>query len=125
MTLPTGPITEQHCRALDAKDPLARSRDAFSLPEGLVYLDGNSLGALPKATEQRVRDVITKQWGQDLIKSWNVHDWIGAPARIGAKIAKLIGAKPNEVVVADSTSLNVFKALHAALRLRPDRRVIL
>ncbi|HET6158362.1 MAG TPA: kynureninase [Dongiaceae bacterium] len=118
-------ITLQDCRAMDETDPLARCRDSFALPEGVVYLDGNSLGALPKQAEQRVRDVMTRQWGQDLIKSWNLHDWIGAPARIGAKIARLIGAKPNEVVVADSTSLNVFKVLHAALRLQPDRRVIL
>jgi kynureninase len=118
-------ITLQTCRKMDAADPLARSRDAFVLPAGIVYLDGNSLGALPKQAEERVRAVITQQWGQDLIKSWNVHDWIGAPARLGGKIARLIGAKPSEVVVADSTSLNVFKALHAALSLRPDRRVIL
>lgn len=110
---------------MDAADPLARYRDAFALPENVVYLDGNSLGALPRQAEQRVRDVMTRQWGRDLIKSWNLHDWIGAPARVGAKIARLIGAEPNEVIVADSTSLNVFKALHAALRLRPDRRIIL
>jgi kynureninase len=118
-------ITLQTCREMDAADPLARSHDAFVLPAGIVYLDGNSLGALPKQAEERVRAVMTQQWGKDLIKSWNVHDWIGAPARIGAKIARLIGARPNEVVVADSTSLNVFKALHAALSLRPERRVIL
>ena len=118
-------VTLQDCRAMDAADPLARCRDAFALPEHVVYLDGNSLGALPKDAERRVREVMTRQWGQDLIKSWNMHDWIGAPARAGAKIARLIGAKPNEVVVADSTSLNVFKALHAALRLKPERRVIL
>ncbi len=120
-----GPITLQHCLAMDEADPLARCRDAFALPENVVYLDGNSLGALPKEAERRVRDVMTRQWGRDLIKSWNLHDWIGAPARVGAKIARLIGANPKEVVVADSTSLNVFKALHAALRLRPGRRVIL
>ena len=118
-------ITLQTCREMDAADPLARSHDAFVLPAGVVYLDGNSLGALPKQAEERVRAVMTQQWGKDLIKSWNVHDWIGAPARIGAKIARLIGAKPTEVVVADSTSLNVFKALHAALSLRPERCVIL
>jgi kynureninase len=118
-------VTLQDCREMDAADPLARSRDAFALPEGIVYLDGNSLGALPKQAEERVRAVMTQQWGRDLIKSWNLHDWIGAPARIGAKVARLIGAKPNEVLVADSTSLNVFKALHAALCLRPGRRVIL
>jgi kynureninase len=118
-------ITLQTCREMDIADPLARSRDEFVLPEGVVYLDGNSLGALPRQAEERVRAVMTRQWGQDLIKSWNVHDWIGAPARLGGKIARLIGAKPGEVLVADSTSLNVFKALHAALCLRPERRVIL
>jgi kynureninase len=118
-------VTLQTCRDMDAADPLARSRDGFVLPEGIVYLDGNSLGALPRQAEERVRTVITRQWGQDLIKSWNVHDWIGVPARLGGKIARLIGAKPSEVLVADSTSLNVFKALHAALCLRPGRRVIL
>ena len=125
MTARAHPITDAECRQMDAADPLARCRDAFDLPAGVIYLDGNSLGALPKDAERRVRDVMTRQWGRDLIKSWNLHDWIGAPARVGAKIARLIGAEPNEVVVADSTSLNVFKALHAALRLRPDRRVIL
>jgi len=120
-----GPISLQDCQAMDSADPLARCRDAFALPERVVYLDGNSLGALPKEAERRVRDVMTRQWGQDLIKSWNLHDWIGTPARVGAKIARLIGAKPSEVIVADSTSINVFKALYAALRLRPNRRVIL
>src|SRR4030095_5820594 len=118
-------ITLQTCREMDAADPLARSHDAFVLPDGTVYLDGNSLGALPRQAEERVRAVMTQQWGRDLIKSWNVHDWIGAPARIGAKIARLIGAKPSEVLVADSTSLHVFKTLSAALCLRPERRVIL
>jgi kynureninase len=118
-------ISLQDCRDQDSADPLARCRDAFALPERIIYLDGNSLGALPRQAEERVRAVMTGQWGRDLTKSWNLHDWIGAPQRVGAKIARLIGAKPNEVVVADSTSLNVFKALHAALRLRPGRRVIL
>ena len=113
------------CRALDARDPLAVARERFVLPEGVIYLDGNSLGALPKATEPRVREVIAAQWGKDLIKSWNLHDWIGLPRRVGAKIARLIGAKDHEVVVADSTSLNVFKALHAALGHQPGRRVII
>lgn len=125
MTSRAHPITDADCRQMDEADPLARCRDAFDLPENVIYLDGNSLGALPKDAERRVREVMTRQWGRDLIKSWNLHDWISAPARAGAKIARLIGAKPNEVVVADSTSLNVFKALHAALRLRPGRRVIL
>lgn len=118
-------LTLEHCRELDARDPLAHCRDRFVLPEGTVYLDGNSLGALPRETEARVRAVIAGQWGEDLIKSWNKHDWINLPRRIGAKIARLIGAQGHEVVVADSTSLNVFKVLHAALRQRPGRRIIL
>ncbi len=121
----TAPLTLAHCRDLDARDALAPLRDRFILPNGIIYLDGNSLGALPKETEARVRDVIARQWGGDLIKSWNTHDWIGLPRRVGAKIAALIGARDHEVVVADSTSLNVFKALHAALAHRPGRRVIL
>lgn len=119
------PITLADCRAMDARDPLARLRDRFILPDGIIYLDGNSLGALPKETEARVRDVIARQWGGDLIKSWNTHDWIGLPRRVGAKIAKLVGARDHEIVVTDSTSLNVFKALYAALGHRPRRRVIL
>jgi kynureninase len=121
----TAPITRDHCRGLDSRDALAHLRDRFVLPQGIIYLDGNSLGALPKETEARVRDVITRQWGSDLITSWNKHDWIGLPRRVGAKIAQLIGACDHEVVVADSTSLNVFKALHAALSHHPGRRVIL
>lgn len=118
-------VTFQDCLAMDEADPLARHRDAFALPASIIYLDGNSLGALPRDAERRVRAVMTHQWGQDLIKSWNLHDWISAPARVGAKIARLVGARPREIIVADSTSLNVFKALHAALRLRPERHVIL
>lgn len=119
------PITLDDCRAKDRVDPLSKHRDRFGLPAGVIYLDGNSLGALPKATSARLNDVVQKQWGTHLIKSWNIHDWIGAPQRVGAKIADLIGAGPHEVIVGDSTSLNVFKALSAALALRPDRRVVL
>ncbi|MBL8698091.1 MAG: kynureninase [Alphaproteobacteria bacterium] len=113
------------CEALDRADPLARHRDAFELPAGLVYLDGNSLGALPRATAARVADVIRREWGQDLITSWNKAGWIDLPRRVGDKIGRLVGAAPGEVIVADSTSINVFKVLAAALALRPDRRTIL
>ena len=112
-------------RARDEADPLASLRDAFSLPEGVVYLDGNSLGALPRSTGPRVQDLIARQWGVDLIRGWNTHDWIGAAARIGAKIAPLVGAAPHEVIVADSTSANLFKLVCGALALRPGRRTIL
>ena len=113
------------CEAMDRDDPLARHREAFALPAGMVYLDGNSLGALPRATAARVADCVRREWGEDLITSWNRADWIGLPRRVGDKIARLVGAGPGEVVVADSTSINVFKVLSAALALRPGRRTIL
>ena len=106
---------------LDADDPIASARERFVLPDGLVYLDGNSLGALPAAVPAAVDDVVHRQWGQDLITSWNTHDWWDAPRRIGSKVARLIGAEADEVVAADSTSANLFKALVAAARLRPGR----
>jgi kynureninase len=111
--------------ALDAADPLAAWRQRFALPDGLIYLDGNSLGALPRATAAVVGDVVRRQWGQDLITSWNRHGWVDLPQRLGAKLARLLGARPHEVVVADSTSVNLFKLIAAALGLRPGRRVVL
>jgi len=118
-------MTLADARALDAADPLAGMRQRFVLPEGVLYLDGNSLGALPKATIAAQKDVVERQWGKDLIRSWNGNDWIGAPQRIGAKIAKLIGAKPHEVIVTDSVSVNLFKLIIAATRLNSDRSQIL
>jgi kynureninase len=118
-------LTREDCLARDRADPLAPFRERFLLPEGVVYLDGNSLGALPKAAAARVREAVEVEWGRDLIKSWNLHRWIDLPQRAGAKIARLVGARADEVVVADSTSVNLFKLLAAALRLRPDKRVIL
>ncbi len=112
-------------RALDAADPLAGFRDRFTLPEGVIYLDGNSLGAMPKATPQRIREVMQGEWGDGLIRSWNEADWIGMPQRIGAKIAPLIGAQPHEVIVADSVSVNLFKLIAAALQMRPGRQIVL
>lgn len=118
-------MTRAAVEALDRADELAKLRDLFSLPPDVIYLDGNSLGALPKATAARVGDLVNRQWGVDLIRSWNTHDWIGAAARIGDKIARLIGAAPGEVIVADSTSVNLFKLVCGALALRPGRRTIL
>lgn len=112
-------------RALDAADPLRGFRDRFALPDGVIYLDGNSLGALPKTAPARIAEVVGREWGEDLIRSWNVHGWMDLPRRLGGKIARLIGANPDEVVVADSTSINIFKALSAAVQLRPERSVIL
>ncbi|MCH9652124.1 MAG: kynureninase [Deltaproteobacteria bacterium] len=110
---------------LDSADPLASFRNRFALPEGIVYLDGNSLGPLPRETPQRLQQVVEDQWGRDLIRSWNTHGWIDLPNRVGAKIARLLGASEDEVIVADSTSVNLFKLAAAALREMPHRRVIL
>jgi kynureninase len=110
--------------ALDIADPLAPFRDRFELPDGIIYLDGNSLGALPKEVKNRVAEVVSQQWGEGLIRSWNTHDWIDLPSRLGNRIGRLIGAPDGTVTVADSTSVNLFKALSMALFLRPDRRVI-
>jgi kynureninase len=117
-------ITRDDLAARDAADPLARFLERFELPEGIIYLDGNSLGALPKAAKDRIAQVVDQEWGHDLIRSWNLHDWITLPSRAGDKIARLIGASAGEVVVADSTSVNLFKLLAAALKLRPGRPVI-
>ena len=118
-------VTLEEARAWDAADPLRPLRDRFVLPQGVIYLDGNSLGALPRAAAARTREVVEGEWGEGLVRSWNTHDWIGAPARIGGKIARLIGAEADEVIVADSTSVNLFKLLAAALGARPGRTVIL
>jgi kynureninase len=113
------------CAALDAVDPLAPMRSRFVLEEGLIYLDGNSLGALPVSTPPRLAEVVGEEWGRGLIRSWNDAGWIEAPRRLGDKVAPLIGADAGEVLVADSTSVNLFKLLGAAVRARPGRRVIL
>jgi kynureninase len=110
---------------LDAADPLAALRERFLLPEDIVYLDGNSLGALPRAVPDAVDRVLRQQWGGDLIASWNRHDWIGLPTRVGERIAALIGAAPGQVLCVDSISVNLFKLLAAALDLRPGRDTIL
>lgn len=121
-------LTRTDCLALDAADPLAPLRAQFKLPEGVIYLDGNSLGVLPESTPARVAEVVQQEWGQGLIRSWNSAGWITLPQRVGDKIARLVGAAPGELVVADSTSVNLFKVLSAALRIAqadaPQRRVI-
>jgi kynureninase len=114
--------------ALDAADPLRGLREMFSLPAGVIYLDGNSLGVLPRATASRVQQVVSEEWGTELIRSWNSAGWMTLPQRIGDKIATLVGAGAGEVVVADSTSVNLFKVLSAALSIvradAPQRRRI-
>ncbi|MEJ2402266.1 MAG: aminotransferase class V-fold PLP-dependent enzyme, partial [Xanthomonadales bacterium] len=110
---------------LDANDPLAGLRDAFELPPDTVYLDGNSLGALPRHVRPRLDNLVTEQWGHDLISSWNLNDWIDLPQRVGDRIGRLVGAAPGQVLCTDSISVNQLKLLAAALRLRSGRTVIL
>lgn len=123
------PHTLSDCQVLDQHDPLRSLRDLFQLPEGVIYLDGNSLGVLPKATPARVAQAVTQEWGNDLIKSWNTAGWFQMPLKVGNKIARLIGAKDHEVVAADSTSINLFKVLSAALSIakadQPEKNIIL
>ncbi len=119
------PITQAACQALDDADVLRACRERFVLPPGVTYLDGNSLGALPRAVAPRMQRAVEQEWGVGLIRSWNEADWYPAPQRVGARIAKLVGAQDNEVIVADSTSVNLYKLLVAALRARPGRSVIL
>ena len=109
---------------LDNKDPLAKKVGAFSLPNDTIYLDGNSLGPLPKSAEARASEVVKQQWGQGLITSWNKHQWISLPQHVGDKIGYLIGARSGQVICCDSISINLFKVLSAALKMRPERKVI-
>jgi kynureninase len=121
-------LDRMSCLARDAADPVAHLRTRFDLPEGVIYLDGNSLGARPCTALERAQQVVAREWGQDLIKSWNTAGWFEMPRRLGNRLAPLIGAREGEVVVTDTTSLNLFKALAAALAMqeRADatRRVI-
>ena len=121
-------MTRHHCEALDANDPLRALRDHFLMPEGVNYLDGNSLGVLPKATPARIQQVMHDEWGRDLIRSWNSAGWMTLSSRIGDKIARLVGAGPGELIAGDSTSVNLYKVLSAALALAradaPQRRII-
>tara|TARA_B100000029_G_scaffold239833_1_gene236943 strand:+ start:36079 stop:37305 length:1227 start_codon:yes stop_codon:yes gene_type:complete len=120
----------ERARELDVADAIAHFRDRFDLPEGVIYLDGNSLGPLPRATRERLHRVIDTEWGEGLIRSWNElpgggGDWIAMPQRVGAKIAPLIGAQAHEVIACDSVSVNLAKLIGAALSLNPGRNVVL
>jgi kynureninase len=125
----TEPLTRQACAALDAVDPLRDLRALFTLPDGVNYLDGNSLGVMPAAAPARAAQVVQQEWGEGLIRSWNTAGWITLPQRVGDKIGRLVGAKPGELVVADSTSINLYKVLSAAIEItkqdHPGRKVIL
>ena len=111
--------------ALDKADTLAHKRDEFDLPADTIYLDGNSLGALPKAVKSRVAEVVSQQWGSHLIRSWNDHQWIDLPTQVGEKIAPIIGADKGQVICCDSISVNLFKLLSSALSLNSERNVVL
>ncbi|BAQ78649.1 kynureninase [Pseudomonas sp. St29] len=121
-------IDKNHCLRLDEQDPLAPLRQQFALPEGVIYLDGNSLGARPVAALERARQVIEQEWGDGLIRSWNSAGWRDLSQRLGDRLAPLIGAGSGEVVITDTTSINLFKVLSAALQVQagraPERRVI-
>lgn len=121
--------TRENALALDARDPLSALRAQFTLPEGVIYLDGNSLGVLPSATPARVAAAVQDEWGHGLIRSWNTAHWIDLPQRVGDKIGRLIGAAPGQTLAGDSTSVNLFKVLSAAITIvktdgDPQRRVI-
>lgn len=108
----------------DASDPVGHMRARFVMPEDVIYLDGNSLGALPKGVRERVDEVISAQWSQDLIRSWTKHGWIDLPRRVGNRIAALIGADPDTVVCGDTTSVNLYKAIGAALEMTGGQRIL-
>jgi kynureninase len=121
--------TRLDCMARDAADPLRATRELFTLPEGVIYLDGNSLGPLPSATPARIAQVVEQEWGEGLIRSWNDADWFALPKTLGDRIAPWIGARAGEVVATDTTSVNLYKVLAAALRIagedQPQRRLVL
>ena len=110
---------------IDRVDPLAAKRRQFVLADNIVYLDGNSLGALPIAAQNRSLEVMNQQWGRDLISSWNSHGWIDLPTAVGEKIAPLLGAASGQVICCDSTSVNLFKLLCTALGMQKNRKVVI
>ena len=118
-------MIERDVTWLDENDPLAGKRDEFDLPDGIIYLDGNSLGAMPRLALERSRQVMEQQWADDLVTSWNKHRWIDLPLEVGEKIAPLLGAAPGQVICCDSTSINLFKLLCCALDMQHPRRIVL
>ena len=124
MTVAT-PVSRDACIARDATDPIGALRDRFVIPDGVIYLDGNSLGPMPRAAANTLCRTIEQEWGQDLIRSWNSAGWFEMPLRIGDRIGALIGAAPGQTVVCDTTSINLYKAVHAAMALRPARDVVI
>ena len=124
MTDLIAPVSRRACLALDAEDPLRDLRERFVLPEGVIYLDGNSLGPMPRAASAAFARTIEEEWARDLIKSWNSAGWFDMPAKLGDRLGSLIGAAPGQTVVCDTTSINLYKAIHAAIGLRPGRNIV-
>src|ERR1700729_3195791 len=118
-------ITRAACVERDCTDPLRSLRDRFVIPEGIIYLDGNSLGPMPRAAAGILSRTIEQEWGHDLIRSWNSAGWFDMPVRLGDRVGILLGAAPGQTVVCDTTSINLYKAIHAAIGLRPDRDVVI
>jgi kynureninase len=118
-------VTREYCAARDAADPFGPLRDRFLLQPHIIYLDGNSLGALPRGVAERVDSTIRQEWGESLIGAWNAHGWFQLPLKLGNRLARLIGAEPDSVIVADTISVNLFKLLTSALGARRERRVVL
>jgi kynureninase len=118
----------EDCRRLDAADPLRDLRQLFTIPPNVIYLDGNSLGVMPRAAPARIASAVTEEWGTQLIRAWNASGWFDLPQRLGDKLARLVGARPGELVCTDSTSINLFKVLSAALKIAaedvPTRRLL-
>jgi len=119
------PVSREACVARDASDPTGALRDRFVIPDGVIYLDGNSLGPMPRAAVNTLNRTIEQEWGQDLIKSWNSAGWFDMPLRLGDRVGALIGAARGQTVVCDTTSINLYKTVHAAIGLRPDRDVVI
>jgi kynureninase len=125
MTSSADLTSREGCVARDSADPLRSFRERFVIPEGIIYLDGNSLGPMPRAAARILGRTIEKEWGQDLIKSWNSAGWFDMPVRLGDRVGALIGAAPGQTLVCDTTSINLYKAIQAAIGLRPGRDVVI
>lgn len=125
MMSPASMISRDACVARDCVDPLRGFRDRFAIPEGIIYLDGNSLGPMPRAAAGVLNRTIEQEWGQDLVRSWNTAGWFDMPVRLGDRVGALLGAAPGQTLVCDTTSINLYKAIHAAIGLRPDRNVVI
>jgi kynureninase len=125
MTSSADLTSREGCVARDSADPLRNFRERFVIPEGIIYLDGNSLGPMPRVAARILGRTIEKEWGQDLIKSWNSAGWFDMPVRLGDRVGALIGAAPGQTLVCDTTSINLYKAIQAAIGLRPGRDVVI